>query len=607
MFPLPPEDRSLSPLTGWTRAHWEAVADGLLGAVEPYRSADGAVITLPGRESSSRCDGLEGYARTFLLASFRVAGGGPVELLEPYGRGLLAGPEVWEPVGERTQPMVEAASIAIGLWLTREQLWDRLPGDVQHRVAGYLAGALRHEPVDNNWWLFPVMVGGFLAAAGFHVEEAEAAVRRGLERIEPWYVGDGWYSDGANRSFDHYNGWAMHLYPVLLALLSQSPVERYGERLREFLTGYALMFDSEGGMLYHGRSLTYRFASTASLFAGALAESTPLTPGQTRGIASATLRRFLEHDALSPEGILTLGWHGPHEPSLQGYSGSASPYWAAKAFLGLLLPADHPVWTATEEPGPQGVRALAGPGLIVQNTGGLARVVNHGSQHHPGDPLYDRYAYSTRTGPTTATDIPDNHAGTGSRGRIVPRGAGSLGDGAWAASFGKGTGVASVSVVRGEVEVRLHYGEVGRETGWALAQAAPDDRVVGTTDESGATAPGGSAIQAVDNTGGCAGRTVGGAVVWGGDGLGSWLIPLAGAVTPSVLEAPEGTAFGRPALVPALTGTGATGWWVSAAVLAHDLPELPSAEVNGPEVTLTWPDGVVHVITPEGPITPEGR
>ncbi|MFI9553427.1 DUF2264 domain-containing protein [Nonomuraea endophytica] len=679
MFPLPPEDRSLSPLTGWTRAHWEAVADGLLGAVEPYRSADGAVITLPGRESSSRCDGLEGYARTFLLAAFRVAGGGPVELLEPYERGLRAGPEVWEPVGDRTQPMVEAASIAIGLWLTREQLWDRLACDVQDRVAGYLAGALRHEPVDNNWWLFPVMVGGFLASAGFHVEEAEAAVRRGLERIEPWYTGDGWYSDGANRSFDHYNGWAIHLYPVLLALLSKTPVERYGERLREFLTSYALMFDSEGGMLYHGRSLTYRFASTASLFAGALAESTPLTPGQTRGIASATLRRFLEHDALSPEGILTLGWHGPHEPSLQRYSGFASPYWAAKAFVGLLLPADHPVWTAIEEPGPQGVHALAGPGLIVQNTGGLARVVNHGSQHHPGDPLYDRYAYSTRTGPT-ATDVPDNHAGTGPRGRIVPRGAGSLGDGAWAASFSEGTGVASVSVVRGEVEVRLHYGEVGRETGWALAHATPDGRAVEITDET-ATAPGGagrpavtsadgttvnetsadgttaketgadeagadeagaketgvnevdgfattvadevdgftiavadgvggSAVQAVDKAGEAGRpdvRNVGGAVVWAVDELGSWLIPLVGAVTPSVLEVPEGTAFGRPALVPVLTGSGATGWRVSAAVLAHDLPELPSAEVNGLEVTLTWPDGVVHVITPEGPITPEGR
>ncbi|MYW06656.1 DUF2264 domain-containing protein, partial [Streptomyces sp. SID3343] len=72
---LPPEDRESSPYTGWTRAHWEAVADGLVAAVEPYRSPGGALITLPGPTSWSgaRSDGLEGYARTFLLAALRAA------------------------------------------------------------------------------------------------------------------------------------------------------------------------------------------------------------------------------------------------------------------------------------------------------------------------------------------------------------------------------------------------------------------------------------------------------------------------------------------------------------------------------------------------------
>ena len=27
----------------------------------------------------------------------------------------------------------------------------------------------------------------------------------------------GWFSDGPERSFDHYAGWALHLYPVLWA------------------------------------------------------------------------------------------------------------------------------------------------------------------------------------------------------------------------------------------------------------------------------------------------------------------------------------------------------------------------------------------------------
>ncbi|MER6949237.1 DUF2264 domain-containing protein [Nonomuraea sp. NPDC000554] len=576
MFSLPPEDRTVSPHTGWTRAHWEAVADQLLAAVEPYRSADGAFVTLPGRESSSRCDGLEGYARTFLLAAFRVAGGGPAELLAPYERGLVAGPHVWQPIKDRTQPMVEAASIALALWLVRDHLWDRLPAPVRERVAAYLADALHHDPVDNNWWLFPAVVGGFLSAAATHVEAAEAAVERGLSRIESWYAGEGWYADGNIRSFDHYNGWAMHLYPVLLGHLSGTTGSRYRDRLRLFLRGYALTFDDAGGMLYHGRSLTYRFASASSLFAGALVEATPLSPGQTRRIASGVLRHFLDHGALSPEGLLPLGWYGPHEPSLQPYSGSASSYWASKAFLGLLLPPGHPVWTAVEEPGPTGTAALPGPSLVVHHTGDVARLLNHGSQHHVGDPLYDRYAYSTRTGPTAA--VPDNHVGlvrpdgtVTERGTIAPRGAGTLGDLAWAASANDG--VESLSVIRGPVEVRVHRVEPGspvRQTGWALTAATCE----GVEGAVSLRAP---------------------------DGLTSDLIAVRGYTRAFTAEDAQGTAFGAPAQIPVLEGVAEDGWAVAIAVLGHGDCALPVVETTGATATITWPDGRTDAFTVTGP------
>jgi hypothetical protein len=233
MLSLPPEDRSLSPYTGWTRAHWEALADGLLTAVEPYRSADGATIRLPGRASWSDCDGLEGFARTFLIAAFRVAGGGPAELLEPYRRGFVSGPGVWPAVADRFQPMVEAASLALGLWLTREQLWDTLGDAERERLGAYLATVFHHEPAPNNWWLFPVTVGGFLADVEVEEEAARAAIERGLARIEDWYVGDGWYSDGDGQNFDNYIGWAMHLYPGLWTrMAAATPGAQYDDRLK---------------------------------------------------------------------------------------------------------------------------------------------------------------------------------------------------------------------------------------------------------------------------------------------------------------------------------------------------------------------------------------
>ncbi|EPJ35094.1 hypothetical protein STAFG_7848 [Streptomyces afghaniensis 772] len=49
---LPPPDPLTSPLTGWTRAHWEAIADRLLDALTPYASPGLAQYRLPGRPAT---------------------------------------------------------------------------------------------------------------------------------------------------------------------------------------------------------------------------------------------------------------------------------------------------------------------------------------------------------------------------------------------------------------------------------------------------------------------------------------------------------------------------------------------------------------------------
>ncbi|RAG83143.1 hypothetical protein DN069_23865 [Streptacidiphilus pinicola] len=56
-FPLPDEDRTLSPHTGWTRAHWEAVADGLLLAAlchETSRSGADFVVLVRWPDGTSQ-------------------------------------------------------------------------------------------------------------------------------------------------------------------------------------------------------------------------------------------------------------------------------------------------------------------------------------------------------------------------------------------------------------------------------------------------------------------------------------------------------------------------------------------------------------------------
>ncbi|MFJ5059066.1 DUF2264 domain-containing protein [Streptomyces nigra] len=475
-------DPALSPYTGRTRAHWEATADSLLAAVEPYATGDRALYHLPGDRpswSGRLSDGLEGYARTLLLAAFRR----DETVLERYADGLAAGVSgVWPRIEDRGQPLVEAASIALALRLTRPLLWDRVPDAVRQRAAAWLGDALTAEPWPCNWELFPVTVGGFLQEIGHAPEASRTAIDRGLARIEDWYVGDGWYTDGDGRKFDYYNGWAMHLYPVLHAWLAGDAalLDLYGGRLSRHLADYARLFGGDGAPMRQGRSLTYRFATAAPLWLGALTGHTPLAPGVTRRLASGALTYFLERGAVDEKGLLTLGWHGPDSTVLQGYSGPASPYWASKGFLGLLLPAGHPVWTAVEEPAPvereDAVTALAAPNWLLQATGsdGLVRLHNHGSEDVRYDPYYTRLAYSTATAPSPSYDNSVIVGGDPRRTDIVPLG---VGDG-WAASrhsVGDGVRVTSVVLAEGAAEVRIHEvtgappGTEVRVTGWAAS------------------------------------------------------------------------------------------------------------------------------------------
>ncbi|WP_051869823.1 DUF2264 domain-containing protein, partial [Streptomyces resistomycificus] len=573
----------------------------------------------PASHSGPWSDGLEGFARSFLLAAFRIAGsGGQVApaLIERYAAGLAAGtdrhhPEHWPPITDRAQPMVEAASVAIALHESRPWLWDHLDDTVRHQVADWLGGFVGADVNDSNWRLFQVITEEFLASVGAPHDRGE--IDAGLARLDDWYRGGGWYTDGDGRKFDYYNAWALHLYPVLWERIAgpradAGTVTRQRERLRQFLSAHQHFFGSDGAPVHQGRSLTYRFATTAPLWAGALADATPLPPGRTRRLASGTLRHFAERGAPDERGLLTLGWYGPFRPVTQRYSGPASPYWASKAFLGLLLPADHPVWTATEEPGPVDLTdttlALPAPGWLLHSTAadGIVRLVNHGSDRLPPPPArdedsphYAKLAYSTATAPDTPTG-PDNHIallapdGTPSpRGRIRPMGA----DGRRAASR-QDAGIETVSVVHGPWEVRVHRvdappGTPVREGGWAVA----DD----TAPPLAQTGPGRALARR-------------------GDGLTSAIVGLYGwgDAAGTVVRTLDANACGRHSATPVLEGAGpllvtlvALGVHAPATGVSVSVDDDATVEIRFPDGTRERvPRVTPRPASPPGP-APEGR
>jgi hypothetical protein len=423
---LPAPDWTQSPHTGWTRAHWEALADHLLLSVRPFASPGHGRITPPGAEGGygHAVDGLEGFARTFLLAGFRLAGdpSDPLNLAEWYAEGLKEGvddasPHRWVKLTEHPQAKVEAASLALILDLTRAQLWDNLDAATQEKLVAYLSPVVGDTTYPrNNWLWFRICVETFLRSVGgpWSPDDIEAD----LALHDSFVRSDGWLADGDGRDFDHYTGWALHLYPTLWQRMAGArELADDARRARDtalldlYLKDVVHLVGADGGPLIQGRSLIYRHAAAAPFWVGALAEVPSTGPGLLRRAASGIARHFLDHGAPDTRGLLTMGWFGEWRALAQSYSGPGSPYWAAKGCLGLALPPDHAAWTAVEEPLPvergDFLHPIPAPGWVAAGTvaDGIVRVANHGTDHaHAGDltgdsPLYARLGYSTATFP----------------------------------------------------------------------------------------------------------------------------------------------------------------------------------------------------------------
>ena len=620
-----PED--LSPFTGYTREHWATAADALLLALRPYAKPDNARIDLPGRASvyGPDSDALEAFARSFLLAAIRLrgdAGADPHGFAEWYAKGLLAGTRGgWPRPDQLDQAKVEACSIALGLHLSRPWLWDRLAHGEKQRIIAWLRTVIGQQYPPINWVWFQLVVEAFLRSVDGPWSARDIA--SGLAVHASLYRGDGWYADGAERAYDHYGGWALHVYPLLWADLAGTLCpdelrEAWRERLSRFLDDAALLVGANGSPLLQGRSLIYRYAAAAPFWMGALTGATNLSAGTIRRACSGMLRHFAGNGAPDERGLLTLGWHGEWPAMAQSYSGPGSPYWATKGMLGLALGADHPVWTAVEEPLPvergDTSATIAAPGWLVSGTraDGIVRVVNHGTDHSvPGDrradsPLYARLGYSTATlPPLTSPTVADNAIVLLDRdGRATHRNgfetvaigadwpvswALSRADTHWVATdedtgrdHGSGRAgtvrpgpvVTMGSLVRGAVEVRAARVDTDPEggtalelSGWPVAGTEPPVALDASTVQHGE--------------------------------LTSAVVGLVGLTVAEVRRERDTSPLGPHVAVPVVCTAGPPvpgEIYVAAVILSAAPVDPPSATVEAGTVTVRWPDGTVSTL-----------
>jgi hypothetical protein len=263
------------------------------------------------------------------------------------------------------QPLVDAAYIAGSFLRAPLQLWQPLDEQTKQRYIEEFQQLRRIDPPYTNWLLFSATIETFLLSvdAQYDMYRIHSAIRK----IEEWYVGDGWYSDGERFAFDYYNSYVIQpMYIQVLNVLENKQIRLRDKNLADVrenrtkalkrMQRYGIILERlispEGTFPLFGRSMTYRMGVFQPLALLSWKENLPeeLSESQVRSALTQVMKRMFSVEGnFNETGFLQLGLAG-HQPDLADwYTNSGSMYITSEVFLPLGLPAHHTFWTAPSE------------------------------------------------------------------------------------------------------------------------------------------------------------------------------------------------------------------------------------------------------------------
>jgi hypothetical protein len=444
---FPPLNYALSPYTGWARQHWEALLArltyGYVCAAERNGSPARALYPDDWRGLPDSVDALESFARIAPAWAAWLHNptnptsislqGRQIDLAQLLSQALLDGtnPEdpytYWGEMADFSQHIVEAADIALALWLSRERVFARMTPSEQAQIITWLSQVDGKRTYNDNWILFPAIAMAVRLRLGYPAFESDLDSRLG--QINAFYRGDGWYADGPGDEFELYNPWMFGWHYLLWAWIDgdRRPDVRdlVLRRARSFLAGFQYFFGANGSYPAWGRSIVYRFSAISTFATGYLLGVAPPNPGLLRRISSGCIRYFYQHGFIHPEEHYILqGYHGHFPQAGESYISPGSPYWACHGLFALTFDRQDPFWTATESPLPVEQAdfdlALPSPGFVLRGrrSTGQVLLLNSRSElmmrfapRHDYPSKYGKLAYSTHfpfnVAPVPGSYVPD--------------------------------------------------------------------------------------------------------------------------------------------------------------------------------------------------------
>ena len=316
----------------------------LTGFIE-HRSQYGAPVHYSGFPSSGGhlLSGLEGFARTAPLFASWISAGNPtvlqdaalgtdIDLVEILRTGIVTGsdpasPEFWGRMKDNDQRIVEAADIAITLWLTRFEIWDKLDASQKANVSNWLK-QVNDVRIDNrnNWILRTVVVNAFLDSVGFKVADGYS----NLYEFKSNYLESGWFRDGPTGEVDYYNTWSIPYDLFWISEMSPSIDRAFIDDViskSSYLTKHLL---SPAGLAMMGRSICYRTSVPSPVSINALRKKSVEHEREARRALDVTWNYFISNKILR-DGTITMGYTDNDPRLVDNYSGPGSCHWGLRS------------------------------------------------------------------------------------------------------------------------------------------------------------------------------------------------------------------------------------------------------------------------------------
>lgn len=305
------------------------------------------------------------------------------------------------------QIVVELGVIAYSLGTYKEKFLNLFSTQGKKNLINWLNTVNKIKLPEGNWYFFLILINSALKIN--ELSYSQEKLSYGLNKINSYYIGNGWYSDGPSKQLDYYVAFAFHFYGIMYSRwISDKDAKEFQRRAVVFANQFQYWFDENGRSIPFGRSLTYRFAHVSfwsAMIVSGLYEETDLSLGQVKGIISRNFDYWKKLPIIqSREHNLTIGYGYAQQLMSEDYNAPGSPMWAFKSFILLELSRNDPFWSTAEEPLNKEKSVIQKePGFLIetaknQTTALSVKQFSKNPDLYCSSEKYSKFAYSTYFG-----------------------------------------------------------------------------------------------------------------------------------------------------------------------------------------------------------------